>query len=324
MKWAWQLLVAMLPVAAFCDEVRPAYLELVERGSDVYDVVWKVPDNPLAQLTVALPDNCSPTSPTRERHSNGASSFSWSVRCDNGLSGSQIRVAGLESISTDVLMRLRWLDESWLTARLVPSAPSFTFPARGTGTSIASTYLWLGVEHILLGFDHLLFVFGLLLIVGNAKQLVVTITSFTLAHSVTLVLATVGFVNMPQQPVEAIIALSIVFLAVEVSRKQRGIEGLASRFPWVVAFLFGLLHGFGFAGALSEIGLPQASIPLALVFFNVGVECGQLLFVGAMFLLWRGLKAMRKTIVMSHLQTASTYAIGGVASFWLIERVASF
>ena len=227
-------------------------------------------------------------------------------------------------MNTDVLLRVRWRDESWLTARLVPSEPSYVIPEPGTQVSIASTYLFLGIEHILLGFDHLLFVFALLLIIGDFKQLVVTITSFTLAHSVTLGLATLGFVIVPQQSIEAAIALSIVFLAVEIVHKFHGREGLASRFPWVIAFLFGLLHGFGFAGALTKIGLPQQSIPLALVFFNVGVECGQLIFVLLMVLFNQALKKLYNVVLIHRMETTATYLIGGLASFWLIERVAAF
>ena len=317
-------LLMLVPAGALGDEIRPAYLELVERPAEAFDLLWKVPDDPRLKLNVVLPDSCIVTSPKRQQRLNGAVTSRWSIRCEGGLAGLPVRVGGLEAVSTDVLLRLRWLDESWLTARLVPSQPSFTVPPRGTQVSIASTYLFLGIEHILLGFDHLLFVFGLLLIVGSGRQLVATITSFTLAHSITLALATVGFVSVPQQPVEAVIALSIVFLAMEIRHKQNGVEGVASRFPWSVAFSFGLLHGFGFAGALSAIGLPQQSIPLALVFFNVGVEAGQLLFVAAMILIWRALKTIHDTPSMRHMQTAATYLIGGLASMWLIERVVAF
>jgi hydrogenase/urease accessory protein HupE len=188
----------------------------------------------------------------------------------------------------------------------------------------ASRFATLGIEHILLGIDHLLFVLGLVLIVQSAKLLVQTITAFTIAHSITLAVATLGFVHVPGAPVEAVIALSILFLASELTRQRRGESGLTARYPWLVAFSFGLLHGFGFAGALAEVGLPERDITLALLVFNLGVEAGQLLFVaGVLALLWLG----RRVIVSPPprwLQDAPAYAIGSLAAFWLIQRVAAF
>ena len=181
----------------------------------------------------------------------------------------------------------------------------------------------MGVKHILLGIDHLLFVLGLVLIVRSTPRLVKTITAFTLSHSITLALATLGFVHVPQAPVEAVIALSILFLASELARRNRGESGLTARRPWLVAFSFGLLHGFGFAGALSEVGLPETDIPLALLLFNLGVEAGQLLFVAAVLaLLWCGRRLA--TSAPRWLQDAPAYAVGSLAAFWLIERVAAF
>jgi len=175
-----------------------------------------------------------------------------------------------------------------------------------------------------MGVDHLLFVFALLLIVSSARKLVVTITAFTLAHSITLGAATLGFVHVPQQPVEAVIALSILFLAVEIVHGRQGRPGYAARWPWLVAFIFGLLHGFGFAGALSEIGLPQQAIPLALIFFNVGVELGQLLFVLVIVSLTWLLHKLNQQKLVSRAETAVIYSIGGVSSFWLFERISLF
>jgi hydrogenase/urease accessory protein HupE len=190
---------------------------------------------------------------------------------------------------------------------------------------VVRTYTLLGIEHILTGFDHLLFVLALILIVRGTRRLLVTITAFTIAHSITLALATLGVVHIPGPPVEATIALSIVFVAAEILRLRQGRESLASRKPWIVAFTFGLLHGLGFAGALAEVGLPQKSIPLALLFFNVGVEIGQLLFISAVFALtaaarraWRG----RPTPAWGG--ALASYVIGGMASFWLVERIAAF
>ncbi|MEJ2180131.1 MAG: HupE/UreJ family protein, partial [Gammaproteobacteria bacterium] len=181
----------------------------------------------------------------------------------------------------------------------------------------------LGVEHILLGIDHLLFVFALLLIVTGVRRLVWTITAFTIAHSITLAGATLGYVHVAQQPVEAIIALSILFLATEIIHSRRGRPGYAERWPWMVAFIFGLLHGFGFAGALAEVGLPQQAIPLALVFFNVGVELGQLLFVAIVLLLGWMIHRI-KVFPLRPAEMVTTYVIGSVAAFWMIERVVGF
>ncbi len=174
-----------------------------------------------------------------------------------------------------------------MVQRLTPQAPARQSLRQQSGWSVAGTYLSLGVEHILLGIDHLLFVLALLLITRGTWRLVKTVTAFTVAHSITLALATLGFVHVPQAPVEAVIALSIVFVAAEIVRVRNGRDGIAARAPWIVAFTFGLLHGFGFAGALARVGLPEGHIPLALLFFNVGVEVGQLLFIAAVLARWR-------------------------------------
>jgi hydrogenase/urease accessory protein HupE len=184
-------------------------------------------------------------------------------------------------------------------------------------------YLKLGVEHILFGIDHLLFVLALLLVTRGTFRLVKTVTAFTVAHSITLGMATLGFVQMPTKPVEAVIALSIVFVAAQIVRTQQGQEGITARAPWVVAFTFGLLHGFGFAGALSEVGLPPGHIPLALLFFNVGVEVGQLLFVAAAMTFMALLRRVRIN-VPRWVELAPAYAIGSVAMFWVMQRIAAF
>ncbi len=182
-----------------------------------------------------------------------------------------------------MLVRLERLDGTTQVTRLTPSAPSFVVEAAPRALQVARTYLVLGVEHILGGIDHLLFVLALLILVKGTRRLIATVTAFTVAHSLTLAGATLGFVHVPGPPVEAAIALSIVFVAAEIIHSRQGNAGLTERFPWVVAFTFGLLHGFGFASALNEVGLPQAAIPVALLFFNVGVEIGQLLFIAAVF-----------------------------------------
>jgi len=229
-------------------------------------------------------------------------------------------VNGLGETQTDVLLRVDYLDGSASNQRLTRDEPTVTIPLRPSALDVVRTYTSLGVEHILLGVDHLLFVLALLLLVRGLRRLVATVTAFTVAHSVTLGAATLGFVHVPPAPVEAVIALSILFLACELARRRTGGDAdLTERFPWVVAFSFGLLHGFGFAGALSEVGVPAQAVPLALLFFNVGVEIGQLLFIGAVFGLGWAVRSSALRVPQGW-QRAAAYGIGSVAAFWLVQR----
>ena len=192
---------------------------------------------------------------------------------------------------------------------------------------MAATYLRLGVEHILFGIDHLLFVLALLILVQGGRRLLVTVTAFTLAHSLTLADATLGLVRMPQRPVEAVIALSIMFVATEIVRGREGRPGLRAERPWMVAFTFGLLHGFGFAGALREVGLPQQAIPVALLFFNVGVELGQLMFIASVLAVAAVARRIAQRVALPRPAWAwrvPAYAIGTVTAYWTIERVVQF
>jgi hydrogenase/urease accessory protein HupE len=224
---------------------------------------------------------------------------------------------------TDALVRIEFTDGGAWVKRLTPQEPVATIPERQSGWSVVSVYLKLGVEHILLGIDHLLFVLSLLLITRGTRLLVKTVTAFTAAHSITLALATLGFVQVPSAPVEAVIALSIVFVAAEIIHTQNGRAGVTARQPWLVAFIFGLLHGFGFAGALNDVGLPQGHIPLALLFFNLGVELGQLLFIAAVLTLGALMRRVRIP-VPRRAELVPPYAIGSVAMFWVVQRVTAF
>jgi hydrogenase/urease accessory protein HupE len=267
---------------AFAHEVRPAYLELRQTSADTYDVLWKVPgrgDDLRFGIYVRLPGNCQRIGELRTAAVNNAFGDRWTVQCKGGLTGGTILIEGLASTVIDVLVRLQRLDGTTQVTRLAPDAPSFVVESAPSKVHAAATYVSLGVEHILYGIDHLLFVLGLMLLVRDFRSLVKTITAFTIAHSITLAAATLGFVHVEVAPVEATIALSILFLAAELVRSQRGESGLAQRAPWIVAFAFGLLHGLGFASTLGKMGLPHADIPLALLLFNVGVELGQLGFV---------------------------------------------
>jgi len=237
--------------------------------------------------------------------------------------GESIAIEGLEATFTDALVRIERADGGTQVRRLSPTAPSFAVEAAPGGLDVARTYLALGVEHIALGLDHLLFVLGLLLLVEGRRRLVATITAFTVAHSVTLAASTLGWVRLSQQPVEAVIALSIVFLAGEIAHEHQGRAGWTRRWPWLVAGSFGLLHGFGFAGALAQLGLPVNAIPAALLFFNLGVELGQLLFIGAAL----AVMAAARTFALFRSDWAwrvPVYGIGAVASYWTLSRVMGF
>jgi hypothetical protein len=319
------LALACLTSSAEAHEVRPAYLELKQTGEETYDVVWKLPakgENMRVGLYVRFPDATVETSERRGRFVGGAFVERWSVQRPGGLADQRIRIDGLRTTLTDVLVRVERMDGTTLVSRLDPSEPSLVLAASPSLSAVAATYLVLGTEHILFGIDHLLFVLALLLLVKGRRRLIGTITAFTVAHSITLVAATLGWVNASTAPVEAVIALSIVFVAAEIVHGERGREGVTARAPWVVALVFGLLHGFGFAGALHEVGLPGHAIPLALFLFNVGVEIGQLLFVAVALVL---LAIARRPLASSPrwAAVAPAYAIGTVAMFWTLQRVAS-
>ena len=326
MRNAIGLLLLLSTVLSFADEMRPGYIEIREVAVNTFDVLWKVPargNNARLSLQLRFADDVEQLGESVNRFLDNAHIQRLRIRHGGGLIGSPITIEGLSTTSTDVLLRLERLNGTGLTHRLTPASPSYQIEARPGVGQVAWTYTLLGVEHILLGFDHLLFVLALLLIVVGWKKLVATITAFTFAHSITLVLATMGFVQVPGPPVEAIIALSIVFVAAEIIRGHQGYPGLTARAPWLVAFIFGLLHGFAFAGALSEVGLPQHAIPMALLSFNVGVESGRLMFVAVMLLL-SALIRLFETNWPEWLYRVPAYAIGSIATFWMIERIAGF
>ena len=310
---------------AFGHEVRPAYLDLREEAPGTFDVLFKTPmrgDARLA-LNVSFSGRMQTATPVISRMTDNAMVQTWRLSAIEPLAGQEVRIDGLASTMTDALVRIEFVDGGEWVGRLTPGRPQATIPARQGGWEVAATYLKLGVEHILLGIDHLLFVLALILIAPNTRQLILAITAFTVAHSITLAAATLGFVNVPPPPVEAAIALSIAFVAAEIIRAREGKAGIAARAPWVVAFAFGLLHGFGFAGALSEVGLPAGNIPVALLFFNVGVEIGQLLFVAVVLALAHLFQLARRPLPR-WATLAPPYLIGSLAMFWVIQRVSMF
>jgi hydrogenase/urease accessory protein HupE len=325
---AWLCALFLCMAAAWpaqAHEVRPAYLQLREMDAQTWDVTWKVPatlDERRLALHVVFAPGTRVVGVPQANFANATFLQHWRVQRAGGLVGTHIGIDGLASTLTDVLVRVERRDGTSQTVRVTPADPGFTLEATPGQATVANTYFALGVQHILTGFDHLLFVFALILLVRKRATLLWTVTAFTLAHSITLAAATLGVVHVPPPPVEASIALSIAFLASELIRQRRGEAGLTARRPWLVAFAFGLLHGLGFAGALSEVGLPQNAIPLALLFFNVGVEAGQLLFIVSALAVLAGLR--RLPVQAPWLRTAAAYSIGGLAMFWTLQRIAQF
>jgi hypothetical protein len=316
------VLAALLCVApALAHRLSPAFFGLIETAPNTFEVQWKVSISGglAAVLEPQVPEGCALTEVVRTYVVDDIRLQHGALVCADGLAGKTFTVNGLAQTQTDVLLRVDYLDGTASNQRLTPDAPAVEIPERPGAFEVVRTYLVLGVEHILLGIDHLLFVLALLLIVNGFGRLVATVTAFTVAHSITLGAATLGLVHVPSAPVEAI----ILFLASELARQNTATSSsrgdLTRRFPWLVAFAFGLLHGFGFAGALSEVGMPQHAVPLALLFFNVGVELGQLLFIAAVFgFAWFVRRsAVRVPAVWPR---AVAYGVGSVAAFWVIER----
>jgi hydrogenase/urease accessory protein HupE len=323
------LAASLIPAApASADDFRPAYLQITQDNATTYDVLWKVPalgEDAVLKVRPAFPPGTTDLTPKRGSYANGVAVQRWRIKVPGGLEGKAIAFPGLSEVRIDVLARFARTDGTVQLERIPPSDPEFAVRSTPGAFGVVRTYTLLGVEHILTGFDHLCFVLALVLIVGFNRRLIWTVTAFTLAHSITLALATLGVIHVPGPPVEATIALSIVFVAGEIVQQQRGREGLASRKPWLIAFTFGLLHGLGFAGALAQIGLPANSIPLALLFFNVGVELGQLLFIAAVFAATRLLFLLAANrIDLRRAATVPAYLIGGIASYWVVERVSMF
>jgi hydrogenase/urease accessory protein HupE len=306
-------------------EVRPAYLELRENQPGEFGVLFKTPMR--GELRLALtPEFTGRTeslTPIVTQLTGDAAVQTWRLRAIDPLRGQMVGIAGLDGTMTDALVRIEFADGTAWSERLAPRQPAASVPHRQSGWLVAGVYFKLGVEHILTGTDHLLFVLALLIIVRGMWPLVKTVTAFTVAHSITLALATLGFVDIPSKPVEAVIALSIAVVAAEIVYAYRGRQGFVQRAPWIVAFAFGLLHGLGFAGALREVGLPSEHIPAALLFFNVGVEAGQLLFVAAVLtIVW--VFRSQLTALPRWTRLLPPYAIGSVAMFWAVQRVAVF
>jgi hydrogenase/urease accessory protein HupE len=310
-------------LSSYAHEIRPAYLEITEKQSNRIQVLWKQPS--IGDFSIKITPQLS-NIPLVESSSKNLYTETYFVKewnipiSQNSLQHLTITIVGLKNTITDVLVRISYKDGNTITKLIHPIDPPLTID-RPTKIEIPVwEYLQLGIFHIWSGFDHLLFVFGLILLVKGRKKLIWTITSFTIAHSITLALATLGIIHISSVPVEACIALSILFVGVELIHDLEGRPGLASKFPWMVAFTFGLLHGLGFAGALSQVGLPEKAIPMALFLFNVGVEMGQLAFVFVILsLIWLFRNYLKK--LPSWVRLIPAYSVGSLAAFWFFERI---
>ena len=315
---------AFFMVAAQAHEVRPAYLEIKETAPGQFSVLWRTPvlAGMRLPLVLKLPDGVRELSkPVVQELADSLVERRWIDAGPDGLAGRRIEIVGLQFTITDALVRVEWLDGRTLQTILRPGQAWVEIAASQSRWEVVGAYVVEGIRHILFGVDHLLFVLGLLLIVGNGWMLLKTITAFTIAHSITLTLATLGYADVPAPPVECAIALSILFLGPEIVRARRGETSFTIRHPWVVAFAFGLLHGFGFATAMTSAGLPPQELPLALLSFNVGVELGQLGFVALVLVMgysFRALNVRWPRWVMA----LPGYAVGTAGAFWTIQRVA--
>ncbi|TCU41095.1 HupE/UreJ family protein [Rhizobium azibense] len=317
------LVAVFMATSGMAHEIRPAYLDMRETRRDEFAVVWKVPAQRDMRLGLyaSLPKPCVEKAEPVRSIDGGAYLERWTVACAGGLKGGEITIDGLRSTMTEALVRIEYESGDTEVVRLMPDAPSFVTAGAQTSLDVAQAYFLLGVDHILSGLDHLLFVLALMLLIREPWMLVKTITAFTIAHSITLAGALLGYFSLPQKPVEATIALSIAFVASELVRMKPGERRLSEGYPWVVAFAFGLLHGFGFAGALKEIGLPQSDVPLSLLTFNLGVEAGQMIFVAAALVVLKAAGALG-AIKPAPARQFGAYMIGTAAMLWLVSRIA--
>jgi hypothetical protein len=326
--WLNAVILVLIGIGAVANvhahEIRPALLTITEQKPGWFEVTWKVPVLPGYELDIqpVLPAGLAPYGPPSSHDVPGAKiQYATYEAKGDALAGGIITIDGLTATQIDVMVRINFADGTTQSTILRPASPSFTVPSPGTRGAIAWIYLRLGIEHILQGIDHLLFVLGLLLIVGSRYVLFKTITAFTIAHSITLAIATLGYASAPVQPLNAAIALSILFLGPEIVRVWRGETSFTIRHPWVVAFAFGLLHGFGFASGLNTIGLARVEIPVALLLFNVGVEIGQIFFVLIIVLLERSFRIL-DIRWPRWAEAMPAYAVGSLGAFWTIQRVA--
>jgi hydrogenase/urease accessory protein HupE len=301
----------------------PALLELQELEPGQAAVRWKQPAVRVqgSRLRPVLPGSCQGVGKPTVTRAGAGILARWEITCPAGLVGKTLGVEGIATSRADVLLRIALADGRSFRRVLTADQPSFLVPGVESKLGVVRGYTRLGVEHIVTGWDHLLFVLGLVLLVGRGRTLLWTITAFTIGHSITLALASLGLMRVPQGPMEAAIAFSIYLLAVELVRSRAGQASVVQRAPWLVAGPFGLLHGLGFAGALAEVGLPQGEIPLALFAFNMGIELGQLAFVAVALVAMATLRGL-PVRWPRWAPALPGYAIGSLAIYWFLERLA--
>ncbi len=321
-------LALLLPATAFAHEVRPALLQITQGGPAHYQVLWKQPT--LGDVAIRLEPHLSggtlEAQPSDQFAAPGYLVKTWSVDGTVPLDGQTVTIEGLEQTITDVLVRVTTADGRKVDAVIVPQHPSLRLELAAPSGLAVPAYLRLGIAHILTGFDHLSFVFGLLLLVGVGWRIVKAVTAFTVAHSITLTAAALGLVHVPSAVIECLVALSIIFVAAELLPRPGRERTLTRQYPWIIAFVFGLLHGFAFAGALAEVGLPANAVPASLFLFNVGVEVGQLMFIAAAvaaIYATRWVRARVRLDLSAPARAVPPYAIGCFAAFWFIERLAA-
>jgi hydrogenase/urease accessory protein HupE len=314
---------AFLAQPASAHETRPAYLEIKETSRDHYEIVWRTPVNAGMRLPIVLQlpkEARNLTAPTVQELTDSLLERR-SIEVAGGIGGKRVDFVGLQGTITDVLVHVQLLDGRSLTIIVYPSQSWVEITPAQTRRLVVGTFVVQGIRHILFGADHILFVLGLLLIVKDRWILLKTVTAFTVAHSITLAIATLGYADVPVPPLNAAIALSILFLGPEIVRSWRGKTSFTIRHPWVVAFAFGLLHGFGFASALTGAGLPPHELPLALVSFNVGVELGQLGFIALVLALERSFRVL-EVRWPRWAAALPGYTVGSLGAFWTFQRLA--
>ena len=313
------LICLLLPSAlAWGDEVRPAYLQITERqdanDQTYFEILWKQPavQNGRLAINPIFPEECALTDSAPPEVTFSAYIQHWTTDCS--LNKSVIHIEGLSVTLTDVMVRITDLDGTGGNYLLRPESPTLDLSSPETESS---SYLWVGVEHLIFGIDHVLFVIGLVLFIRSPKALLKTVTAFTVAHSITLALSIFNIISLPQGPVEAVIALSILFLARELVQEESQRSMLTLGQPWIMAFLFGLLHGLGFAGALVELGLPEDGLWISLLLFNLGIELGQLIIIAVLLIIiW----CAERITALPTLTRIGAWGMGCLAAFWTIER----
>ena len=320
-RFWWLILLLAYPASVQADELRPGYVEFSQNTATQWTLVWKFPVQGgfTPSTRPQLPAFCEIAGRPSRELSGAAVTTRMLVQCRRDMAGQKFGLENFGTAQSDVLVRVAPLNRPVQVMRLTPAEPIFIVSAKTDRWQVAGTYFLTGIDHILFGYDHLLFVVALVFLLSGFWTVAKAVTAFTVAHSLTLAGTTLGWIGLPQQPVESVIALSILFLAVEIIKRRPDEKRLSERVPWVVAFGFGLLHGFGFAGALKEIGLPEHDVPISLLTFNLGVEAGQIAIVGVTMLAMQILR-MRFSPLLDPTLKWATYGIGITASYWFIER----